>query len=221
MPVGFSAINSSNTVQVDQDFSNLMLRTKGTFTFSSTSTRVAKLHTLTIANAITPVIFIGATSAPVSILRSYKSGSNWIFELGCSSAISVTYYIFDKISATSSTKGIQVFGSDGSLIFDSESKYQKIRYVNQLPTGAPNKTYTLPSGPTYAAALGYTRFSFVEWTGPDGVQWTLAIVEAVRVTATSVIVTDIDYQEIPDDFYNYSSAWSAPSQLMIIDVTGY
>jgi len=164
MPVGFEAINTSNVVQIDENYRNMVLLKSGQFTANDTTTAQdlwwinnQDVWTKTTANAIIAIRcpYPGVVMGP----GSYRSGlkvCNFLYPTGDS--VTIQYYIFDLVPPTNSDHvGMQIFDASGNLIYSAyDYPLRVIGYENtEFPTFPGNDyTYALSNGDFAVVGLG-------------------------------------------------------------------
>lgn len=145
MAAGLLVINTHGTVLIDDTYSNLAVRNRGTLPAQSGYRNVS------LTNPAQPIIAVGSTNYAIAA---------WIY--GNQSAIwseggaDVDWYSFDTPTSSGSF-GLQVFTSSGQLTFDSSRQYAR---VVDVFSGVTTKNY--PAGRTYAVAA-LTQARGIEW----------------------------------------------------------
>lgn len=152
MAYGIQFINTSGSVQVDQDYRNYTLIAKTTYTSGGTITLPASLSNIVIALRCSGETWI----------RNYNSTNNTIGVFGGSGGFTL-YYFAPTVATTTSGYGIAVFNASSQICFSSSEKYMKVVAVTKvsdiLSTSTANNIFTysgLTTG-TYAGVLGTLR----------------------------------------------------------------
>lgn len=176
MPAGLQVFNDSNTVQIDDEYSNLMFIRKGTLTLTDGGTL-----DVVVTNRVSPKVAIRVTDNQASskstacLYSVIDSGSTRTFryrvEAGIVGAVTtLEYFVFDRGTPVSSGFGLQTFNSAGELIFDSGQKYLAIDSVlvsnNYEADGFTfaGKSIVINTSRTYAIVFGeYGGY----WTGQN------------------------------------------------------
>lgn len=171
MPTGFQAFNDNNYVQIDDQYSNLRLVTKGTLPAGKNVVSVTGTYPLVVLRLEQPTGGTDVFAYPESCIRS---GGKWDFTLSTTlggvfkPGTVFEYYVFDKAEPTPSNFGLQTFDSTGKLIYDSNDRYLKI--VSQITT--PNfrniGTIPVPSGKKYGLIFGRFPGKTMTYYQPTG-----------------------------------------------------
>jgi len=163
MAAGLTVLNDAYTVQIDENYKNLSLATKGlvaTGTKSDGSFSYNEQHA--------DIVYTANSSSPpmLAVLGDYmgyvvllsRSGNTFTWRAvfpSASGSISVNYWIFDKPpNAAVGTFGLKVWDSAGNLSFDSNMLYAKVVGTLTTPvTGSspPVASFPIPAGRTYIA----------------------------------------------------------------------
>lgn len=209
---GLQIINTSNTVQIDQDYRNLCLRQKGNaVTTASLPAGGGSYAAFNVTGLTSPIIAVGGGSAAVPQTYWDAANNRHGFLISTVGAIgtSIPYYIFDVPAELGSTYGFQVRNSGNQLIFDALQPPLRIRgfYVN---AGVGNYT-SLTAGRTYAVAHPMMGFRAVT------VEALYTRLYASAAVTNGFVVSTLNYSTIP----------ASPTQtivrnatLLAIDVTG-
>lgn len=160
MVAGLQVISDSNTLQIDENYSNLRVVHQGTLNVIVRNTVLNDPNpgaSLTVIGDF-PMLFFGANTSDTAFMVASRtrSGNRWTFTVYAASqtltdgsVASVPYYIFDSMPVTSpGTFGLQVYNDNGTLVFDSSNKYLRISGVFQ-PTPF-NISTPLPSPTSFA-----------------------------------------------------------------------
>jgi hypothetical protein len=163
--VGLQVINDGGIVQIDQFYRNLVFIQKT----SSASTGIWTWTTQTGRTAPVPVLY--STSAPtiptagITIVGSTKNGDG-SFTYTFMGAGEV--YLFDVPNTPPANGfGLQVFGSDGKIIFDSNTKPMIVRdariFSGPVQASVGGDYYSIPTQTLSVAPETYGT-TIVEWT---------------------------------------------------------
>jgi len=155
MNTGFQVINDSGSIIVDEKYSNLTMRSKGTNIVVQDLSYIewhGSTSTLTVT-AETPVLAIA--SSFFTAIRSVTNNNNgtWTFIL-MHGADSGTYdwYLFDKAHYVGDSNcGLQIFDAAGQKTFDSGTCY-----ANVIDVVAFSRTVPVP----YISAPGASATSY-------------------------------------------------------------
>ena len=126
MPAGFLSVNDSNTVQIDENYFNLVLTRAGTTprigTGHSAYYRIPVTDNRTIiafrpsADGNTGVRFIGTTVVSGTRYYNYRV---WHVTNGYNLIANLQYYMFSPIDGPGANFGMQVFNEDEELVYDA------------------------------------------------------------------------------------------------------
>lgn len=225
MTAGIQIFNDSGTVQFDQDYTNLALKTKGTFTIGSPG-----YTTVQVANCKTPLVAVILAGSFAVFQWFSADGTTLNFSVSGTVGAAVTYYVFDQPGAPANY-GLVVYRADGSVAFDATKQYARIVGVLAGTSFTDNAgTYSYPAGRTYALIVGkpgrytevvtntvgtFPNLKYNRDTTEKGSRFTL---NGTQVTISSISETTTDYDVGPGVFYiNDSSSWS----VIVADVTGF
>lgn len=160
-------LNNSNTVLIDDEYSNLVLATKSWAPFAGNVATIDYAQgsgdlPLIAFRSSSPVA-LGSVTKPNAVtyrFTAYKALSD--------PAASVEYYIFHLPHALPSANGlVQLFNGAGRLVFDSNLKYFRLALLEHL-TSMSTRSWTLPAGRAYAVAAPHPLFLSVN--APIGAQ---------------------------------------------------
>lgn len=208
MVAGLQVISDSNTLQIDENYSNLRVAHQGTLNVIVRNTVVNDPNSGASLTVIgnTPMLFFGANTSNTAFIVASRtrSGNSWTFTvyaksqtLTDGSVASVPYCIFDSMPVTSpGTFGLQVYNDNGTLAFDSSNKYLRISGVFQ-PTEGMLST-PLPSPTSFAmvdATWVYLQqisssFSVLVGFGVN-VSGSNATIQAVPVSNTAILFSPV------------------------------
>ena len=161
MTAGLQVYNTSGLLQIDETNKNVVLRSMTTVT--------GGLTTVTLTNAVNPLIAVRSTASPGICVKSMTPGSTYswvVYGAG-------TVYIFDVApTASAHGTGLQVFAADGSVAFDSGyDLFKPVQWESWQPNPINSQQY-LGQG---TAANGYNIWSQTVGTGavnqPSGKLW--------------------------------------------------
>lgn len=228
MPAGFQVKGDHLTLQIDETYRNLMLKTKSTFTCSTTSANVRANHyfgNFTVTANAFPVIAIRGGSGKVGFAGFTKSGSDYTFYYASTvSGDTITYYHFDVPNPGDTANYIEIFDASANRIFNGLGK--PMRVEDQVGvTSSPSYT----SGRTYASIQSASGFSDQD-VPPAGkgagtyrawqccAQWTSA--HAVTIGGTSH-VNGLKIEDTTSGGTAFLREQYATCKFTIVDVTGY
>lgn len=165
MPAGITVYNDADTVQIADDFNNMCFMSKVSGSSVTTpgsgdfwGTRPHADVSFTAAGSNPPMIAVDSTFMYFIVLRNV-SGSTYNYRICFGDNVGAgpypyTCYFFDKPPNTSSsTYGLQVFGADGSLRYDSLFKYANVIDFLRVPYNTGTELdYPYPANRTYVLA---------------------------------------------------------------------
>lgn len=218
MPIGFQSINDFGTVQIDEEYSSICMKSTSIIYVSG-----GMSDTTLDVSGINPMLLFGNTNGVGIVVRSRVSiGTNtWRYTLQASSNVNVRIYIFDSSTPYAGTSGLQVFNSSGVLIFDSSAAFLRLSSVLQL-SGSGANSFTVPnSGRTYAVALTYSRMS-VEKKPVTHAPWDL-YQEGLWYDGYNITIDRVktDYIGGEDPAASRPNSGAAPPQVLVVDITGF
>lgn len=231
MPAGLAVyLDDGSTIQIDETYVNLMLIGK----YQVMPDRLITMGnpnvydvTLTITNAINPIIAI-STSVPAAHIGTKYSGSSVTYTFAGYSDTPFTVYVFDDMQASPGAFGLQVFNENGKIVFDSSQKYLKVRSSVVFEDYITAKITYPTDGRSYAFVpsgfLGYFEdyHDGYEWgesfsvKSKGSVFWNMVGGE-LRASSQQVWVGSRSSVGITSPF-NYQVK---SGTIQIIDVTGY
>lgn len=159
MPAGLTIYNSFGTIQIDENYRNMMVSnsgTNGTPTATNISWPLCALKSTSLSLAYT----LTSTSSVSYTVVGGGSGYNW--------------YVFDLKSTVSSNIGLQVYNQLGELVYDSAQKPMRIVdyvvFTNESEWNNVSRTY--PAGRDYAVIIGSYATKFTsESLGKSACGW--------------------------------------------------
>lgn len=160
MPAGFQVIGQHGVVQVDENYYNMVYRTRG----SALIRNNGRYNSATInyqgeANS-SPMLCTAYSNVFLWINSLTKSGDNYTFEIAANGEDNVSYFIFDKVAATPTNAGLEVYNANGGLVFSSNQRPMRVVSVFPVASGTPIQpaSYT-PLPFFFAACLSAPRIS--------------------------------------------------------------
>lgn len=223
MTTGLQIVNDAGTILIDENYTNLALRLKGTVTLDSDGVAL-----VAVAGLASPVVAVRCTTAQA---YGELGSGNTSLRIRGNPGASVTYYIFDTPVGSGLHQGLQVFNAAGVLCFDSGRSYARVRAAITGDIRTAVGTYTYDSGRTYAVAFP-TKGRVRDWDSissrcpPDQFKYRRRAWDgAAQVSGSSVILSfwqwrnETSYGDCtnrePKIFNSY------PFAMMVLDVTGY
>lgn len=219
MPAGILVTNTSGTTLIDENYSNLALRTKGSSTIVAGNlgrTTIAMSGMNSPMVAIASERFMGVktmlSSLASFVVQGPQAGS-WPFE----------YFVFDVPQPSGQTFGLMVYRADGSLAFDSGNKYARVVDIYggaNLTDWEPTKTYA--AGRKYAVVQlkrAYRKEVENMGGGVYNITWYMSGSRVVsnQVTGDMIVYkTDtVSPGSAPPSVTDYSATFA------VLDVTNY
>lgn len=161
MPAGLTILNDSNTVQIDENYKNLEVTSKSSF---STTTGPGSSNwgnyqhadvTYQARSANPPMVAVEASTGSFVFLLASSGGSftfRLVFPLA-TGPVSGAFWIFDEPPGQSnSTFGLQVFDEQERLTFDALARYARVVCRLSVPSqssGDPDQQFPVPVGRKY------------------------------------------------------------------------
>jgi hypothetical protein len=231
MTTGFRTKNASGTLQIDQNYENLALRAKGTFTPGTPwNNSKWRLGSFTVTGN-TPVIAWRA-SGPATLVSVSVSGTSVTYQFLIAAASgSIDWWLFDKPTyvAMATAPGIRIKNpSTGVVVFDSRMKYMRVVGV----ISGDYASLVAPAAASYAGTpavvVGNVAYQYVSnivsqagqppYPWVDFIFYPMASFSGQQITwstqqsdAINHIPSETKTNASQQDSYNY----------LVIDVTGY
>lgn len=151
MAAGLTVYNTAGTIQIDENYRNMMVANSGTN------------GTPTATNISWPLCAIRSTSLVLAYNLTNTSTASYTVWGG---GAGYNWYVFDLRVTPSTNVGLQVFNGSGELIFDSGQKPMRIVdyfvFNNESEWNGVSRTY--PAGRTYAVIIGKYATKFTSET---------------------------------------------------------
>lgn len=223
MPAGIQILNSSGTIQIDENYRNLMLRYSG----SRSNT-----NTFTLNNLNLPLVAFRSTAGVNAVYGgSLGNGSGFFGQLNTGST---NYYIFDILPSipSSSNYGLVIYNASGQPVFDALGKPMRFISHHRYTTASEweGATINTPSGRTCAVIFGGTGVLYEDtYTGSTGAEGSERFRKISRVGATTSstqitlgrMTTQSEYYIDPEGG-RVDTIWERPHvDVTVVDVTGY
>lgn len=221
-------LNDSGSVLIDDEYSNLVLATKGTVSFSG---NVATID-YSSADGAMPLLAIRSSFYVALFSIARPSSSIYRFTLYKATdepGASVDYFLFHLPHAVQSAGGIvQLFNAQGRLVFDSNLKYFRMAMIDQI-TDMAGRSWALPSGRSYAVCAPCPVYSSVN--APVGPQpppnvpyLALATAYGYRVANNLIQGGQVTVFASSSICPNGQCGWqyfNLNASMMVVDVTGF
>lgn len=215
MAAGLTVYNSANTIQIDENYRNLMVLNSGwngTPTASGISWPLCAIRSTSLALAYT----LTSTSSVSYTVVGGGSGYNW--------------YVFDLANTPVSSVGLHVYNASGQLVYDSGRN--PMRIVDYLVFNSEAEfngaTRTYPAGRTYAVIIGKYASKFISQSlNRDACGWEIQqdwYYSGARVNNNVVtfgwIQVRSDLLECEPDTQDYTRL-SPRMEAIVVDVTNF
>ncbi|HWX01430.1 hypothetical protein [Collimonas sp.] len=216
MAAGLQVFGDSGVAQIDQDYFNYVFKQSGALSFPDA---VAGRTVSVSVGGVSPIVVIKSQNLGIAIWRVSQSGSAFTFEF-VQDAVSppgtpFQWYLFDKGPPSPGNFGLQVFGPDGSLSFDSSSFNLKIAQL--LPgvasSGNSNNGFFYANVPAGNWGFVMTNPRMRYMGSPSGAGF--AQVESCRVTSNAVYI-----HEVSVGVASQNMTQSVGGDLLLVDLTG-
>ena len=155
MAIGFQVFNDSNIIQIDQDYRNMSFIRSFYVSTNAAWWGGYRSGTFTVASVEFPCLAFRSSYRTWVFLES-RSGNSWTFRFVArvGGDITMSVYQFGEVPPSGSNYGLQVFRSDGSLAFDSNQNYFKVRGQLSGIIGQANGGPIPGDGSTYSWETG-------------------------------------------------------------------
>ena len=220
MTAGFQVVGSHGLLQIDERYTSLGLRAKGSMSITGPAT-------LVVTDVQTPMLAISAPSAPVLLTGAVQSGGTVTYTLTSAAATALDWWLFDKMTPPaggSHGAGLQVYTADGQCAFDSTSPPMRIAGLLRLPDAPANAAWPPTpgalSGPAgaYAACLSHPRVYLTDGQQPN--RW---FADGVQTSPTGCTTGQVYYRSHPPGSNGFGGERYMQAQgglLFLVDVTG-
>lgn len=225
---GFRCWTSSGFTQIDGQYRNMALLSKGTLALTNRDAGICFADVPRTSG--TPVI---AWSSDFPVTRAFSPDGNFRLSANVEDVNkSLTYYVFDwpqLVSATSA--GLRVYSPAGVLVFDAGMKWFKVTAVVGTGFAGDSASYRGYSARTYATAIaspaGGLSFSQLGSANPQG-NATFVVnsnAQGTYVHADGFSVASVKYYRGAQITANTVPApqggGGGLGQVLLIDVTNY
>ncbi|WP_093534313.1 hypothetical protein PWP89_12935 [Stenotrophomonas rhizophila] len=233
MPAGFEFVNNNQNVIIDEKFFNYAFISKHTLTFQQAGGPVTggfgRQAFLTVAGD-RPIV-AARCSKPFTVSRARPVAGGWEFGwisvnggIGAVVGDTIEVFVFDRpLERSGPGFGLQVFGADGRVVFDSQNRYMKVVDARTLEGATPTANVNLGPG-NYAQVVTVPGF---RWTGVQATptadwQWA-CFAGVVTSNGNGYSVAQGTTGEGTYAFFGMPAprAESARMHIMTVDVTGY
>jgi hypothetical protein len=220
MPAGFSVVGSHGVVQIDENFFNLVFVAKGTVTPSAGGSFGVISSATVVVNGSTPILCLRSLNGPSLIESVSVSGNTYTYTIR--SAGIFTWYLFDKMPASSQSSGLEVRNSSGQVVFNSNYRPMIVQSVGVFPNGAVGaNTVTISTvAGTYAVCFnGVGRVETANGVPVGGSQdGTVIFKDGLTVTSTGAVSSRATVAAIPAPYYGTTDGGG--NQILLVNVAG-
>lgn len=221
MTAGIEIINTAGTTLIDENYTNLAVRQKGSVKLGSNN----RLNIPLTNGADSPLVAVRSTNPAMSPLVNTTATTPFIQLRGRDgdTAIDVDYYMFDKplASLASGNAGLQVFSPSGVLTFDSRLQYARVVDIFGGDTqGAWAGTRTYPAGRKYAVAQLKTAWR-KSTTNAGGGFYNLTYRSSMARVVDNQVITSFQIDTIKIEFDRPLNIDNMAATFAVLDVTGY
>jgi len=231
MVAGLQIFNDYNTIQIDSSFSNFFLKEKRFVSLISThpgfrgayETYTAEVTFNGIKN---PLLFIGESSAGVSVIGSVQTGSSITYTLNCAVSLSFYVFLYDQTPPVNTGFGLQIFDEKGGLMFDAGGRLLNILGSVPLQSfGVSSVLNQSTAGRTLAVKLNTTA-THRRITGGQG-SALLSVINSIRLFSgysvqygtTNWYIASLGGDTAPQD-PDYTTFLGGRVRVLVADVTG-
>jgi len=231
MPVGVQLFGESGTVQVDDNFASLALRSKGVATLAVSGSDLANTCSASVTVTGEFPIIAFRPGVPVALWYVEQSGSTWTFHFASERANtgqSFQWFVFDRPLDLGSHFGCQVFDASGRLTFDALQKYIRVYDLKAIDARTPQSFPAYGSRTWAVIMLQLGCVTPVTPTPPapppGGLwHWTAALwMSGVTIATTGFTTSTIAAATSSGISQNLPSYPQSPiGQVLLIDVTDF
>lgn len=230
MPTGFQCFNQNGTIQIDSDWVNYGLVNRYTVSSSSIYFPTGNINGIQVAlDNFSDLVFVSC-AGQIAYHVSVKTGpsARTITYAVNGLGVPVDVYVYRGMQASATNSGMQIFGPDGRLIFDANSRFMNVS--GSLPVLAFNTKYALPAGRKYAICFPSFYGRNIQEGFPNGAFWDLVRShyklycicqsDGIQTTGEALITayTSPWFDPSPPPASNVFYAGGSP---LVIDVTGF
>lgn len=209
MPSGIQIVNNSGVVQIDQDYSNFQLVSKGVG---------AGEFSVSVGNSKAPLLCMRPNSLTYLHRFDYVQNgtSTWVIRSGGQ----VSWYVFDSSVPSPGNSGLEVYRADGSLAFSTNSKAMKPTYFVWSPVATdfdypPTISVNVPTNSAVCMGMGK---AFIDSGGgsPISSMWR----ESVEIIGNTLSTGYKSFGSIPWGGAASAAISAAATPFLLIDISG-
>lgn len=209
MPSGIQIVNNSGVVQVDQDYSNFLLVSKGVGSGE---------FTISVGNSKAPLLCMRPSA--LTYLQRFDYVQNGTSTWTVRSDGQVNWYVFDSSVPSPGNSGLEVYRGDGSLAFSTNSKAMKPSYFVWSPVATdydypPTINVGIPANS--AVCMGSGK-AFIDSGGgsPISNMWR----ESVQISGNTLTTGYKSFGTIPWGGAATGAISAAATPFLLIDISG-
>jgi len=221
MADGIRIVNTFGTLLIDETYSNLALRQRGSVTLGSNN----NLH-VPLANGFNSPIVALTSDRPARVgIINTTAATPFIGLRGREGdpAANMDYYMFDKplSSLAVGNAGLKVYNASGQLTFDSRLKYARVVDIFGGETqGQWVGTRTYAAGRKYAVAQ--LRSAWRKSTSnAGGGFYDLTFRTSMARVVDNQVITSLQIESVKIEFDRPLNIDNMSAQFAVLDVTGY
>lgn len=223
MPAGIEVINDNGSIQIDQNYSNYLLKAKGIATTSAIAPQI-HIADISVSNSEAPILCVRPTAGltAVNLITQHNPGGVTTFRLVTHSVASVEWFIFDAGRAVADiSPGLSVYLPDGSLAYNSNAAALKVESVILSPPIASGESWTnsryYDLGSTNPAICVSNPKVYMQPTGEQ--QLFLLTHDGFRVSGRTLEIRPIVIQSIPSSNPVPGPVHNSMTTVLVVDVS--
>jgi hypothetical protein len=216
MTAGLTIFNSHNTVQIDENYRNLFVKTSGLNGIPSASGITYPLCSVQCADFAVSYTLTNSTDVSYSVGKKGSADYKW--------------WVWDLAVAPVGDYGFQVYNASGQLVFDALQQPMRIVDYQVFTSLAEweNISITYPAGRQYAVIFGTYPSRFKTTYVKAGEFW--EVTEETWYGGAKVVdnVVTFGWLPISSEFYdedpgpaNDQTITYPRMEMIVVDVTGY
>lgn len=227
MPVGFYSVNDSGIVQIDENYLNYGLVSKGSGVVSGNNA-----FSVSVGSSVAPILCIRPSQETIAIMDfvlNVGGTSTWNLTTDYGRSAPFEYWVFDaERLGTESGPGMVVYNAVGKLVYSTSTA--EMRIIGQVTTpafpyswgesnpGAPGPSYHgIPANT--AVCVNSAKSYFMSTNG--AMTPSRLLVEGVRFSGNTLVVKNVNAGNGPM-LGNDNGDWplnNAMSSFLLIDVS--
>lgn len=216
MPAGMQVVNDSGIIQIDQDYSNHLLVSKGRGV-TVAGNGMASFTVPYNGNGTAPIICFKPLDGWAFVFSGPRlnQAGQWVIAAN-DVGKTVDWYVFDtNITAQDVGPGLSVYNDAGRLVYNSNQQALKVKQQVVVPVQMDTFEYSVNVGGDYAICASVVKAMINETGGP----YAQFLAEGARISGNIFSTSTVNYGIIP---------WNGPSQpinmtastFTLVDVSG-